>query len=202
MKKTYLMMLALASMLCLGFSSRSSDDDDDSSTTETLSTKIGNAVGTYKETDVMYLLDSDGKLNDIDAVMKSYNSDAETINDGAVSTVYVTKEGTSNLSITDSEDSSDILRCTKLANTSNGFTFDISSQTVDGVTVEGYNGWSLTGVKYNGGYLTASKTLCYYQKVSIADWASKTDDADVKTFLTQLEDSYSALVVKSTLVKK
>jgi hypothetical protein len=51
------------------------------------------------------------------------------INDGDVSTVYVTKEGTSNLLITDSDDSSDILRCTKLANTSNGFTFDISSQT-------------------------------------------------------------------------
>jgi hypothetical protein len=61
MKKTYLMMLALASMLCLGFSSCSSDDDDDdnssSSTTETLDTKVNNAVGTYKGTAVTYLLD-------------------------------------------------------------------------------------------------------------------------------------------------
>jgi hypothetical protein len=62
--------------------------------------------------------------------------------------------------------------------------------------LEGYNGWTLTGVKYNGGYLTATKTLGYYQKMSISDWASNVYDECRKTFLNQLEDAYTAVVVK------
>ena len=57
---------------------------------------------------MMYLLDSDGKLNDIiDAVINLTTAMLKT--NGDSSKVYVTKEGTSNLLITDSEDPHDIL---------------------------------------------------------------------------------------------
>ena len=200
------MMLALASMLCLGFSSCSSDDDDDdnssSSTTETLDTKVNNAVGTYKGTAVTYLLTSDGKLYDIDKVLSSNGISSEVkFNDGDVSTVHVTREGTSNLLITDSDDSSDILRCTKLANANNGFTFDISSQVKKNLTIEGYEGYDLVGVKYNGGYLTATKTLGYYQKMSISDFESSIDES-LLAEISSIVESYTAVVEDYTMVKQ
>lgn len=57
-------------------------------------------------------------------------------------------------------------RGTKLAAASNGVTFDIESQTVkfddQNIIVEGYDGFDLGGVKYNGFYDTASKELTGY----------------------------------------
>jgi hypothetical protein len=34
----------------------------------------------------------------------------------------------------------------------------------------------LKGVKYNGGYLTATKTLGYYQKMSISDFEAQSSN--------------------------
>ena len=196
------MMLALASMLCLGFSSCSSDDDDDdnssSSTTETLDTKVNNAVGTYKGTEVVYLLGTDGKLSNIYNILLL----SSKVNNGDISKVYVTKEGTSNLLITASDDDSDILRCTKLANTSNGFTFDITNQTVNGVAIVGYNGWTLNGVKYNGGYVTATKTLDYFQQMSISDFEAQSSNEELTSALSLVDDNYTAIVVDATMVKQ
>ncbi len=54
----------------------------------------------------------------------------------------------------------------KIAEASNGFTFDIETQTVDvdgqTVTVEGYDGVELGSVKYNGFYDSSKKELIGY----------------------------------------
>jgi hypothetical protein len=55
----------------------------------------------------------------------------------------------------------------KVAEASNGFTFDVKTQTVNdpdlgSITFEGYDGYSLNSVKYNGAYITNDKKLTGY----------------------------------------
>jgi hypothetical protein len=69
-----------------------------------------------------------------------------------------------------------VYRGTKVASATNGFSFDIESQTVDidgdTYTITGYDGVSLSSsggssTKYNGGYFTSTKKLDAYFKFNI-----------------------------------
>jgi hypothetical protein len=63
MKKTYFMVLALASMLCLGFNSCGDDDDDDSSSTSAVdSTMLKSIEGTYSANYVFYMVTANGTM--------------------------------------------------------------------------------------------------------------------------------------------
>ena len=199
MKKTYFMVLALASMLCLGFNSCGDDDDDDSSsnssstTSSVDSTTLKNAVGTYKATSVLYLAKSDGTLTKYDDVAGS--SDEEE-----TATVKVTAQGTTGLLITDSEDATDVTTCTGLSAIASGLSFNVSALKQDGITVKGYN---KSGAKYNGSFNSSTKTIVYYQQMSTSEFFAaigsemeglEIDDATIKM--------YPTIVIENTLTKQ
>ncbi len=56
----------------------------------------------------------------------------------------------------------------KIASASNGFTFDIDPQTVDTITLEGYNYFTLGSTKYHGGFLSGVNTLTFAYKTKIS----------------------------------
>lgn len=65
-----------------------------------------------------------------------------------------------------------VFKGAKLAQANNGITFDIETQTVDvdgqAILVEGYDGFVLSGVRYNGAYETTPKRLTgYFQFIAV-----------------------------------
>jgi hypothetical protein len=85
-----------------------------------------------------------------------------------------------------------VFRGAKLAEASNGITFDIESQSVDidgdNVLVEGYDGFELAGVKYNGMFETSPKKLTGYFQFE-STFVDENEDAIEVTFVIEVVGS-------------
>ena len=190
MKKTYFMVLALASMLCLGFNSCGDDDDDDSSSTSAVdSTMLKNAVGTYSKKSVFYVVKADGTMEkDTAGIVKS---------EASFSIANVTAQGASSLLITDSEETDDVTTCTDLASISKGFSFNVSTLKSDGMV---WSGYCKSGVKYNGSFNSSAKTIVYYRQMSTSDYfATFVNQSSVYATIAKM---YPAIVIENTLTKQ
>ncbi|MFZ1806870.1 MAG: hypothetical protein WAU36_06605 [Cyclobacteriaceae bacterium] len=109
------------------------------------------AVGTYNYTLKFYYLDG--------STLEYLGSDFDDSG-----TMIVEKSSTSSLIF--KEGGTEQLRAEKIAAASNGFSFDVPSQTYEdddiSVTISGYNGIELDGTKYHGGYFSATKKIEVY----------------------------------------
>lgn len=81
---------------------------------------------------------------------------------------FVVKKNTANDKTIDIEEGGEMFfKGNKIETASNGFTFDVPSQTTtdaDGVTITiiGYDGWDLAGTTYHGAYETVAKKITAY----------------------------------------
>lgn len=148
--KTFLALL-VASAFAFSFSACSDDDDDDDS-----SAIAQQAVGDYNITCTAYLYDGNE--------YKDLGVDQEKISAKAVL-------NGSNLQLQTDED---VINIVKIAEASNGFTFDVEDFIVkeDDKTfiLTGYKGYALESsdgksVSYDGGYIAASKKLEFYMEM-------------------------------------
>jgi hypothetical protein len=194
MKKTYFMVLALASMLCLGFNSCGDDDDDDdsSSTSAVDSTMLKSIEGTYSANYVFYMVTANGTM------VKDTTGSTEG---ASFSTVKVSLHGSTGLLIKDisgDNDSGtpDSTICTGLTAISKGLSFNVSTTKQDGAMLKGY---SKPGTDYNGSFNSSAKTIVYYQQMSTSEFLSlvgvEKAERDVVANL------YPTIVIESTLSK-
>lgn len=193
MKKTYFMVLALASMLCLGFNSCGDDDDDDSSSTSAVdSTMLKSIEGTYSANYVFYMVTANGTM------VKDTTGSTEG---ESFSTVKVSLHGSTGLLIKDisgDNDSGtpDSTICTGLTAISKGLSFNVSTTKQDGAMLKGY---SKPGTDYNGSFNSSAKTIVYYQQMSTSEFLSlvgvEKAERDVVANL------YPTIVIESTLSK-
>ncbi|MFA6778778.1 MAG: hypothetical protein WCU80_03210 [Paludibacteraceae bacterium] len=178
MKKINLFtLMMMLSVLSFGFVS-CDDDDDDSSLIG-----VDAAVGSYDNVNVgMFLLNAAGNLEPYTGELEIDKTKAD-----------VSKEG-NNVRISFEKGGS--LLGTKVGKASNGFTFDIESQNLDGLTLKGYNAASLGNVKYNGVYLSDSKTFTVGSQVDLADFIKDEDD-----LAAYVASDYQAIVLIFTIKK-
>lgn len=143
MRKINSFLMVLMCSLSLFSASCSKDDDAKTDIRD-------NVVGTYNYT------------------MKAYQLVGETLTYlGAeldqTGTMIVKKNTTSSTTIDMYEGGNLEFQCTKVAEASNGLVFDVASQTMtdpDGnINISGYEYWDLSGTKYHGAYISATKKL-------------------------------------------
>lgn len=104
------------------------------------------AIGTYNYNTTLYYIDG-GSLEETGIT--------------ASGTMIAEKDG-SNISFKEGGEVS--FKATKIAAASNGFTFDVPTQTVDGITFNGYPGIDLAGILYHGMYEAQPKRItAFYQ---------------------------------------
>jgi hypothetical protein len=113
---------------------------------------VAQAAGTYNYQTKMYLLSGSQLIH-----LGADTDDSGTAIVTKTATGFEVKEG-----------GQIVFAGSKVAVASNGFTFDIESQTFafDGISfeIEGYDGATLNGIKYNGLYESASGQLTGYMK--------------------------------------
>jgi hypothetical protein len=134
--------------------------------------QVAEASGTYNYKTKLYYVDG----NSLEYLGSDFDESGTAIMT-KTSTGFEVKEG------------GDVqFRATKVAKASNGFTFDIETQTIDvdgtNVTVEGYDGAVLSGVKYNGLYISATKELTGYFKFDGVVYDDNGNEYDV-TFVIE-----------------
>jgi hypothetical protein len=144
MKKTILAILTVGTIM---FTACSKEE-----TTVTPTDVRDQAVGNYNSKTVFNYLVS-GELIPFDSSTATLK-----LEKGTSSTTILIKETNGKLITTGS----------KIAAASNGFTFDIDPQTVDTITLEGYNYFILGSTKYHGGFISGSKKLTFAYKTLLA----------------------------------
>lgn len=125
-----------------------------------------NAVGNFNGTMTTYWL-VDGE----------FEADEETFGQPESINLTVSKDGTNSNAIKLDVDG-DVFYGSKIEAASNGFGFDIESQTFDGMTIKGYNAGTVGTTQYNGVYLDDSKKLVVGFQTSIKD-VIKNSTADI-----------------------
>ena len=110
------------------------------------------AVGNYNYKLVNYLLVS-GEL-----IPNDSSTGILKVEKGTSTSTILIKESNGKLITTGS----------KISAASNGFTFDIDPQTVDSVTFEGYNYFTLGSTKYHGGFISGINNLAFAYKSTIS----------------------------------
>lgn len=161
MKKTFLFAMGALLGGALLFTSCGKDDkEDDPKPEPEVEVDIRDAaIGNYSGTFQFYWV----------------NADDEFIEDedfGKPKSIFgsVEKDGTNSKSIRITMDG-DIYYGNKIAEASNGFTFDIESQTIEGdVKVEGYELYELENASYDGGFDSEENTLEFSIKLPAEDF--------------------------------
>jgi hypothetical protein len=110
------------------------------------------AVGNYNSKIVSNYLVS-GELIPIDS-----STEILKVEKGTSSSTILIKESNGKLITTGS----------KIGAASNGFTFDIDTQTIDSITLEGYNYFTLGSTKYHGGFISGINNLAFAYKATIS----------------------------------
>lgn len=148
--KKILYSVALLAATMIGFTSCDEEDEKKVDVKE-------QAVGDYNVTVQYYLYDNSGKE------LESFGDASKGTGSVAISSdaLKLNYDG-------------DAYNLVKIAEASNGFTFDVEDLTAteDGktYTLKGYNAYELKSndgksVKYNGGYISATKTLEFYMQL-------------------------------------
>lgn len=178
MKKRILFAVSALLSAAMLFSSCGKDDDEVSI--------CDPAVGKYTGTVSMYVLDFDGKMvnrEDIFGKAPQLNAVA-SVEKGSASNTMIINVG-------------DKYQCTNLQAASNGFTFDIKTQTTaDDATIIGFDVAELEGTYYNGLFLSNSKKLTFGVKIDIVDL-----DVDESVFQALLEEEVDYVVLVYELTK-
>lgn len=144
MKKVYL-ILALATASAT-FTSCSKEE-----TTNPVATDVRDqALGSYNFTIQSNLLNSDGSIT--------------AVGDPSSPAVLKLEKGNSNTILFNDNNGVTQISGSKIATANNGFTFDISEQTFDSLTITGWNGVTLGSVKYHGYYNSSTKNVVFYGK--------------------------------------
>ena len=159
MKLKFILPSFIAMACALSFTACSDDDDDDEekllSDIEEIENKIvaAEAVGNYNVTITPVIYNGE----------KFYEISSETDNGTAIAAL-----DDKNLTLTvKDEDGDDVYKLQKIAEASNGFTFDVEDFTDGDDVFKGYNAYELkssdgSSVKYHGGYISATNTLEFY----------------------------------------
>lgn len=137
------MALATASMTT--FTSCSKEETSTPAVTDVRDQSIGN----YSFTIQGYVLNSDGTIT---AAGNPSAPLALTAEKGESNTVLFKSNGVTQIT------------ASKIATANNGFTFDISEQVFNNITVTGWNGVTLGSVKYHGYYNSTTKNIVFYGK--------------------------------------
>lgn len=124
------------------------------------------AVGNYSGTTTYYWATDEGMIEDEETFGKpnSINGSVEKDSEQS-SAIRLSFDG-------------DVFYGNKISAASNGFTFDIESQTVEGVKITGYNVATLGTAEYNGLFLSDNKTLDFGIKISVEDFIDLFFDED------------------------
>ncbi len=144
MKKTILAILTVGTIM---FTACSKEE-----TTVTPTDVRDQAIGNYNTKTVTNFLLS-GELVPLDS-----STGTLKVEKGTSSSTILIKESNGKL----------ITTGTKIGAASNGFTFDIDPQTVDTITFEGYNCFTLGSTKYHGGFISGVNTLTFAFKTKIS----------------------------------
>jgi len=168
MKKTFLFAMGALLGGALLFTSCGKDDKEDDPQPEPEVDIRDAAVGNFNGTMTWYWL-VDGE----------FEADEETFGEPESVNISVSKDGTNSNAIRLDVDG-DVFYGSKIEAASNGFGFDIETQTFDGMTIKGYDAGSVGTTKYNGVYLDDTKKLNVGFQVSIKDI--------IKDFTADIED--------------
>lgn len=161
MKKTFLFAMGALLGGALLFTSCGKDDkEDDPKPEPEVEVDIRDAaIGNYSGTTTYYWATDEGMIED-----------EETFGKPNSITGSVEKDSEQSNAIRLAFDG-DVFYGNKIAEASNGFTFDIETQTIEDVKVTGYNVASLGTAEYNGLFLSEdSKTLTFGIKISVEDF--------------------------------
>ena len=178
MKKGILFIVTALFSAAMMFTSCGNDDDEVSI--------CDPAVGKYTGSVTMYALDFDGKMVSREDIFGKAPQ--------LTATAYVEKGSANNTMIINVGDK---YQCTNLQAASNGFSFDIKTQTTaDDVTIIGFDVAELDGALYNGMFLNDSKKLQFGVKIDVVDL-----DVEENVFNTLLEEEIDYVVFVYNLTK-
>lgn len=178
MKRRILFVLGALLSATMLFTSCGNDDDEVSI--------CDPAVGKYTGSITMYALDFDGKMVSREDIFGKAPQ--------LTATAYVEKGSTNNTMIINVGDK---YQCSNLQAASNGFTFDIKTQTTaDDATIIGFDVAELEGAYYNGLFLTSSKKLTFGVKIDVVDL-----DVDETIFNALLDEEVDYVVFVYELTK-
>lgn len=162
MKKNFLFALGALLSSALLFTACGNDDTDDEAV-DVRDCAVGNFNGTIS---TYWLVDGE------------FEADEEAFGKPESINLTIAKDGTNEKAIQLNVDG-DIFYGSKIEAASNGFGFDIESQSFEGMTIAGYNAGTVGTTKYNGVYMDDTKELTVGFKISIKDFVSfSTEDIE------------------------